>query len=87
MISLKIFIKYKKERLPFYLKYYKKIRAKTIKKYNLFEGIPPEKLSFTLKNLKPNSSYHIEKFFGRKSPKKREMKYHYKKLNKLIFKR
>ncbi len=94
-ISLKIFIKYKKERLPFYLKYYKKIRAKTIKKYNLFEGIPPEKLSFTLKNLKPNSSYHIEKFFelylgasfGRKSPKKREMKYHYKKLNKLIFKR
>ncbi len=94
-ISLKIFIKYKKERLPFYLNYYKKLREKAIKKYNLSETTAPEKLSFILKDLKPNSSYHIEKFFelylgssfGRKLPEKKEMKYHYKKLNELIFKR
>ncbi|MEJ5166559.1 MAG: hypothetical protein WHV67_05990 [Thermoanaerobaculia bacterium] len=78
----------KLRREVFYLKYYRKIRQRAIKKLNLPEGITPEKLSSILKNLNPEISYYIENFFklylsssfGEKSVNKKEIKYFYKKI-------
>lgn len=72
----------------FYLKYYEKIKKRSIKKYKLPKGIPPESLAIFLKNLYPEKSIYITKFFnlylessfGKRKIKKREMKFYYKKI-------
>lgn len=79
------------KREAYYLKYYKKIREKAIKKLNLPEGITPEKLSFLLKNLMPEKSHYIDNFFklylsssfGGKKINKKEIKYFYQKIKHL----
>lgn len=86
-----IFFFYKSIKLRreiFYLKYYRKIRQRAIKKLNLPEGITPEKLASILKTLNPDNSYFIDNFFklyllssfGNRKVNKKEMMYFYKKI-------
>lgn len=95
LISLFFFVfiaitlrKIKLKSRPFYLKYYKKIRDKAIKKFKLPETIPPEKLSLILKEFMPEKEKYIENFlklylassFGRRHVNKKEFKFSYKKI-------
>ncbi len=80
--------KLKIKREKFYLRYYKKLRNKAIRKLKIPEGITPENLSFILKDLKPEKQLYIDKFFklyldssfGNKRTDKKEIKYYYKKI-------
>ena len=75
----------------FYLKYYEKIKKRSIKKYKLPNGIPPESLAIFLKNLYPEKSTYITNFFnlyldssfGKRKIKKTELKSYYKKIKSL----
>lgn len=89
-----IFLFLKKLRIKrekFYLRYYKKLRNKAIRKLKIPEGITPENLSFILKDLKPEKGLYIDKFFklyldssfGNKKIDKKEIKYYYKKIRVL----
>lgn len=77
-----------KNKIPYNLKYYKKLKENAIKKFNLPDGITPERLLKFLKSNYPQISHYIEGFFklylsssfGGKKVSKKEMKFYFKKI-------